>query len=767
MDRITIALAGNPNCGKTTLFNALTGASQRVGNWPGVTVERIEGRYEYEQTDVQVVDLPGIYSFSAHSADESISRKYILMEKPAVVVNIIDATNLERGLYLTAQLLEMKVPMVVALNMMDVVRQRKLRIEVEHLAKHLDCPVIPIVASRKKGIEELRRAIHEVARERTVPGTRVAYDMVVEEALRALMKGCESAAADHRVHPRWLAVKLLENDELALQFVGGQCDAAVTDRARAIEKHVGQAIGLVMADGRYGFIHGLTRDVLHRDREIRKTLSDAVDKVILNRVVGIPIFLAVMLGVFLLTINVGAPFIDFFDQLCGTIFVDGFGELLQSWGAGAFLTAILADGLGGGIQTIATFIPPIFFIFLCLSILEDSGYMARGAFIMDRLLRKIGLPGKAFLPMLVGFGCNVPAILATRTLENPRDRIMTVVMNPFMSCGARLPVYTLFAVAFFPGRGGVIVFGLYMIGILLAICTGLLLKKTIFQGEPGTFVMELPPYHFPTLSGVLFHTWRRLMGFILRAGKVILLAVVVLSVLNNVGFQEGRAAVITGRSDRSLLSGLGRSVTPVFHPMGITHENWPATVGLFTGLLAKETVISTLDALYSTPHLTGQDAARTYSPTQPTKVSHETAEPKEEPFDFWGGIVGAVRSIPEGFAPGAGEKQDNRELAGQLRDHFGGRAEAAAYLLFVLIYAPCIAAVAAIYRETNFRWMLFSVLYTTGLAWVVATLFYQVCTFARHPASSALWISLATAMLLVPYAVLRLWMRYQKTESPL
>lgn len=753
MDRITIALAGNPNCGKTTLFNALTGARQHVGNWPGVTVERIEGRYEYEQTDVRVVDLPGIYSFSAYSADESISRKYILTEKPAVVVNILDATNLERNLYLTAQLLEIHTPMVVALNMMDVAQQRRLRIEVEHLAQHLDCPVIPIVASKRKGIEELRRAIHDVARSRAIPRTRVAYDLVVEEALLILTDECGAVAEQKRVDPRWLAIKLLEGDELAKQLTGGQFEQAVAVRAKAVEKHVGEAIGLVMADGRYGFIHGLTRDVLHRDREIRKTVSDAIDRIVLNRVAGIPIFFAVMLGVFLLTINVGAPFIDFFDRLCGAIFVDGLAALLHSWEASPFLITILADGLGGGMQMIATFIPPIFFIFLCLSFLEDSGYMARAAFVMDRLMRRIGLPGKAFLPMLVGFGCNVPAILATRTLENPRDRIMTVVMNPFMSCGARLPVYTLFAVAFFPGRGGVIVFGLYLVGILLAILTGLLLKKTLFQGLPSAFVMELPPYHVPTISGMLFHTWRRLKDFLLRAGKVILLAVVLLSLLNNVGRNdEGRWTVLHEESDQSILSGLGRSITPMFEPMGISRENWPATVGLFTGLFAKETVISTLDALYPRPRSAGTMPATT-----------PATDEAEEPFDFWESVAGAFRAIPEGFLPGQEEPQE-QELAGRLRIYFGGQIEAVAYLLFVLIYAPCVAAIAAIYRETNLRWMLFSVLYTTGLAWVVATMFYQAYTFSRHPAYSTTWLGVAAAMLFVPYVGLRLYARYRNTE---
>jgi len=748
MNSITIALAGNPNCGKTTLFNALTGARQRVGNWPGVTVERIEGRYRYGSTDVRVIDLPGIYSFSAQSVDESIARNYILNETPAVVVNILDATNLERNLYLTAQLLDMHVPVVVALNMMDLAGQRKLRIEVEHLAIHLQCPVIPIVASKKQGIDALRNAIDRVAKEQATPATRVRYDSVVEEALTRLTPRVADLAEARNVDTRWLAVKLLEGDELAQRLAGREVQDTVNTEVRRIEKHVGEDIGLVMIDGRYGFVHGLTRDVLHRGDERRKTVSDAIDKVVLHGALGIPIFLVVLFLVFALTIHVGGPFIDFFDRLCQTLFVDGVRAVLESWRAPAFLTALLADGVGGGIRTIATFIPPIFFIFLSLSLLEDSGYMARAAFVMDRLLRMIGLPGKAFLPMLVGFGCNVPAILATRTLENPRDRIMTVLMNPFMSCGARLPVYTLFAVAFFPRYAGAVIFGLYLTGILLAILTGLLLKKTLFQGRPSAFVMELPPYHIPTLSGIGFHTWRRLQGFILRAGKIILLAVIVLSLLNSVGFDKtGRFILVDEASENSLLSGVGRTVTPAFAPMGISRENWPATVGLFTGLFAKETVISTLDALYVRP-----DAA-----------SSETTSPVP-PFHLWGGVGEAFRAIPEGFAPHQDAPAADKDLTHALHVHFRSGIAALAYLLFVLIYAPCIAAIAAIYRETNLRWMLFSVAYTTGLAWAVATGFYQVATFPRHPGASAGWLGTITGLAVLLVVGLRLWARYRASD---
>ncbi len=454
MKKYTIAIAGNPNCGKTTLFNALTGAKQRVGNWPGVTVERIEGSFKHQGYSIDVIDLPGIYSFSAYSLDEKVSREYILFEKPDLVVNIVDATNMERNLYLTTQLLEMQIPVVVTLNMMDVAKQKKIRIEIEHLATHLGCPVIPIVATKKQGINELKDEIIAAAERHEISRTQVLYDSVVEDAIEKIMEKSAPFALDNNVYNRWLAIKLLESDELAISMTKNKLEDIIVPEVAKIEKHTRSDVDIVIADGRYGFIHGLTRDVVHRDSEIRKNISDFIDKFVLNRFLSIPIFFGVMYLIFMLTINVGAPFIDFFDGFMGTIFVDGFGHLLTYLNFPQWLTTILASGIGGGIQTISTFIPPIFFMFLSLSILEDSGYMSRAAFVMDRFMRFIGLPGKAFIPMLVGFGCNVPAIMATRTLENNRDRILTILINPFMSCGARLPVYALFATVFFPGKGG-------------------------------------------------------------------------------------------------------------------------------------------------------------------------------------------------------------------------------------------------------------------------------------------------------------------------
>jgi len=412
--------------------------------------------------------------------------------------------------------------------------------------------------------------------------------------------------------------------------------------------------------------------------------------------------------------------------------------------------AILAEGLGGGIQTVSTFIPPIFFIFLCLSFLEDSGYMSRAAFVMDHFLRTIGLPGKAFIPMIVGFGCNVPGIMATRTLESKRDRILAILMNPFMSCGARLPVYTLFAAAFFPQRGGIVIFGIYLIGIALAVMTGLLFKSTLLRGEVSSFVMELPPYHLPTFSGVMYHTWHRLSSFLIKAGKVILLIVAVLGFLNSLG-TDGSFG--NNDSKDSALSAMSRAVTPVFRPMGIRDENWPATVGLFTGIFAKEAVVGTLDSIYN------------------QLETEEEVVAEEAGFDFWKGIIDSFATIPAGFEGFFDGLKDPLGLSGALEEvdeaeqssystmvsRFGehGSKAAFAYLLFILIYAPCVAALAAIYREIGMRWMLFAVSYLTILAWVVSTAFFQLATFSVNPSTSAGWLGLCVAILIAFYIGLR------------
>ncbi len=759
MKKYMIALAGNPNCGKTTLFNALTGSSQRVGNWPGVTVERIEGTFRMGKIECKVIDLPGIYSFSTYSLDEKVAREFILLGKPDLVVNIVDASNLERNLYLTTQLIEMKAPVLVVLNMMDIAKRNGVRIEVEHLSQHLDCAVVPVIANRKKGIEELVEEILESLDSGKISRAHVAYDIVMEDSLKVVCGAGAGIAEDNNVDARWLAIKLFERDELAERMTGGDLKELVRSESAKVSSHTGDEADIVIADGRYGFINGLAKDVVNRDDMLNKSFTDSIDKVVLNRFLGIPIFVLAMYLMFFLTMSVGSPFIDFFELLCGTIFVEGTRALLSSIGFPGFLIALLADGVGGGIQTVATFIPPITLIFLCLSIFEDSGYMARAAFVMDRLLRSIGLPGKAFIPMLVGLGCNVPGIMATRTLENQRDRTLSIMINPLISCGARLPIYALFAAVFFRGSSGLVLFSLYLTGVILAVLTGLVFGRTILKGEASTFVMELPPYHVPTVNGMLFHTWGRLKGFLYRAGKVIMIIVLCLSFLNSIG-TDGTFG--NQDSTGSVLSAFGRKITPVFYPMGITSENWPAAVGLFTGIFAKEAVVGTINSLYSQLDSAGEDG-----------------DLEDEGFDFWKGIAEAFRAIPDGFGGisdaigdpvGAGkvakiDDKDEDELPEMLgvdsstfvsmRRYFPNKSAVFAYLLFVLIYAPCAAAIAAIYRETNFRWALFSVCYLTGLAWLTATLFYQVTRLASAPGSAIWWIVLCLSVITLFVRVLK------------
>jgi ferrous iron transport protein B len=735
-----IGVVGNPNCGKTTLFNAMTGTKQRVGNWPGVTVDRKSGEYTHGDKTIEMVDLPGIYSLSAASIDEEVARDYILSGEPDLIVNIIDASNLERNLYLTVQLLEMQVPMVLALNMLDTARERRIEIDIPMLIKRLGCPVVPLVASKGKGIKELRSEINRCAREKFVSELQVKYPSEIQETVEVLVPLVRDAALYKKMNPRYAALKLLEGDEWIGSFVSTKALKVRDDHQQKIEDILDEEADILMADSRYGLISWLTKDAVKKGNRVGKTVSDKIDGFVLNRVLGIPIFLVAMYLMFMVTINIGGAFIDFFDIFAGTIFVDGFGALLAGMGSPEWMTAILAGGIGGGIQTIATFIPPIGFMFLCLCFLEDSGYMARAAFVMDRFMRVIGLPGKSFVPMLVGFGCNVPAIMATRTLENQRDRFLTIMMNPFMSCGARLPVYALFAAAFFPVGGQNLVFGLYLLGIGFAVLTGLVLNSTVLKGEITPFVMELPPYHLPTTKGILLGTWDRLKTFIFRAGKVIIPVVVILSFLNTMG-TDGSFG--NEDSDSSALSAIGKSITPVFAPMGITQENWPATVGIFTGIFAKEAVVGTLDAMYTQIGAAGVE------------------ETPEEVFDFRGGIKSSFTTIPENLVKVVDTLLDplglsvgdvsTMETAAQAQEVdmgtfgamvrlFDGKIGAFAYLLFILLYFPCVAAIAAVYRETNLMWTIFVGSWTTGLAYMASVLFYQTATIGRHPVSSLAWI---------------------------
>ena len=760
MSQHIISLIGNPNCGKTTVFNALTGSRQRVGNWPGVTVDKKTGNFSYDGHDIEVVDLPGIYSVTPTSVsgeDEVVARNYLLSGEAQAVVNIIDASNLERNLYLTSQLIEMGVPVLVVVNMLDIAKQHKIKLDLKALENALGCPVIGLVANRNKGIDELKKALVSFLDKPLKTHVSVRYNEAIEKAVGEI-----SDKLSFGEKSRWFAVQLLEHAPGIESLFEEKDLKSVLQIVEETDKHFEGNTDIEITNARYQLVSDIAEKVIVREGSVGATLTDRIDRVILNRWMGLPIFLLIMYITFLFTQNFGAVFIDFFDILVGGIFVDGLGQLLASWGTPEWLTVFLSNGIGGGLQTISTFIPVVFFMFLFLAILEESGYMARAAFVMDRLMRALGLPGKAFVPLLVGFGCNVPAIMATRTMDRASDRIITVMMTPFMSCGARLPVYVLFATAFWPTNGQNLVFGLYLIGIAAAILTGYLLKRTALPGAAGAFVMEMPPYHIPTLKGVMLRTWDRVRTFMFRAGKVIVVIVACLAFLNSMG-TDGTFG--NEDSEKSVLSEIGKTIVPVFEPMGIQEENWPAAVGVFTGIFAKEAVVGTLNSLYDTLSVDqAQEAAA-------------AAEPEEESaFSLSDTLSEAVGTIGENFAGLAGAFSDPLGISvGDLSDEaaaaeeqgvslgtidtiktlFGSTSGVFAYLLMVLLYVPCVAAVAAIYREVGTKWTIFACAWTLALGYSAATIFYRVANFAAAPVYSIVCIVIALAILYGMYC----WMK--------
>lgn len=660
--KATFALAGNPNVGKTSLFNALTGARQHVGNWPGVTVERKEGTLLYEGKIFRVVDLPGIYSLGAYAEDELVARNFILFGHPEVVINVVDATNLERNLYLTVQLLEMGAKVVIALNMFDEVKKHRISLDVEKLSAFLKTPVVPTVASRNEGAKELVAQAVACAKASLPEPLRINYGIEMEGEIEKLeTKIATSPRLAKRYPPRWLAVKLLEGDEYLLGELRKTGEADLLCQLAVSVNHLrtrlGEEVETLIAERRYGFINGLAKEVIKStpSLEVRLTISDRIDRVVTNEYLGFPIFLGVMVILFQLAFGLGGFLSSYFE-----LFFAFLGSLAGKTIGNELLASFFKDGLIGGVGSVLVFIPPLFLLFLVISFLEDSGYLARGACVTDRFMHLLGLHGKSFLPLLLGFGCNVPAVMATRTLENKADRLVTILIIPLVSCAARLPVYTLFASVFFPGSQTLVIFSLYFLGITLVVVLGRFFKKLFFPGEAPLFVLELPPYRLPTFKGALIHTWERGGAFIRKAGTVILGAVVLVWLLANL------PPGVPYASPESLMGRLGAFFAPFLTPAGFgTRE---AAAALLFGLAAKEAIISTLGVLY-----------------------------------------------------GVGE-----EGLGKVITQFWTPLSAYAFMVFVLVYIPCAATIGTIRRETNsWGWAAFAVGYTLFLGWLLAVLIYQ------------------------------------------
>jgi ferrous iron transport protein B len=683
-----IALIGNPNCGKTTLFNLFTGANQKVGNWPGVTVEKKFGYFELEDKSIELVDLPGIYSLEQDYSgiDEKIAQDYLEQSDIGLIINIVDATNLERSLVLTQQLMDRGIPMLLVMNMLDVAQQQGITVSANKLADKLQLPVIAMVASRKQGIDELRSAL--------IKKINSAPEIASEQ--EAPLSSASTATTE----------KLLQRYHQSRQLINGVVEVSPTHHS----------------------------------------LSERIDAVVINRWLGIPFFLLMIYMIFTIAVNLGAVFIDFFDILFDAVLVDGTTWLLREVSAHEVIVTLLAQGVGGGITLVATFIPVIGFLYLCLSVLEGSGYMSRAAFVIDRAMSGIGLPGNAFVPLIVGFGCNVPAVMAARSLGRDSDRLMTIAMAPFMSCGARLTVYALFAAAFFQENGQNIVFGLYLLGIALAIFTGWIFRKQLFTDEITPSFQEMPAYHVPIIRNILLTTWFRLKSFILRAGKTIVVVVIGLSFLNSISTDLSFG---NEDSENSILSVIGKSITPAFAPLGIEEDNWPATVGLFTGMFAKEAIVGTLDALYS------ESSADAYDGSPPDLIAAVG-----EAFSSIGTeLVTLSSSLADPLGISIGDVSDLDAVADEqdiesstltnMAALFSGPFAAFCYLVFILLYAPCVAVLGAITKEAGWHWMLLVFGWSTGLAYITATVIYQIGTFSVNPLFSSIWIVSMLTILVV------------------
>ncbi len=751
----TIALCGNPNCGKTTLFNLLTGARQEVGNWPGVTVEKKVGKFKVDEQTISIVDLPGTYSLDvvdeSVALDEKVARDFILSSETELIVNIIDAANIERNLYLTTQLLEIGKPMVVLLNMTDIAEKKKIIINVNELQNLLGCPVIPINANKGKYAKIVKESICNLI---TTPQPIVDFELTFKEPLSGvfteLSQTLSEYAEKNKVRAKWLALRVLEDQSYSVDQAN---EESVRKARQLMDKSYGDDLDIAVAEARFNKILYWIEACVNKNGQASRSLSAKLDSIFLNKFLGVPLFLLVTYLMFVFTINFGGAFIDFFDQAVGAVLVDANSIWLADIGLPDWLITIIANGVGGGVQVVSTFIPIIATLYLFLAVLEDTGYLARGAFVMDRFMQSIGLPGKSFIPLMVGLGCTVPAIYATRSLEYQKDRIMTVMMSPFISCGARLPVYILFAAAFFPDNAQNLVFAIYLIGIIVAVLTGLLLKHTLLQGENTPFVMELPAYHRPNLRNVFTKTWEKLSSFVMGAGKLIVIVVVVLSFLNSLG-TDGSFG--NEDSEKSVLTNIGKTITPVFSPMGIKEDNWPATVGIFTGIFAKEVVVGTINNLYSTQLKSAQANEKPFSLSESLNEAFATIpENLSEIPNSWSDPVGIGAAAESDVKVIAEDQEVNLDLFDILKTSFDGSVGAFAFLLFILLYSPCVSALGATFKETGGKWTGFTILWSTFLAYSLATVCYQLGQLTTHTGMAMFWIVLFLSLHIANFMMLK------------
>lgn len=679
--KLSIALAGNPNCGKTTLFNEITGSKQHVGNWPGVTVEKKEGKYKKDK-EMTIVDLPGIYSLSPYSAEEIVARNYIVEEKPDVLINIIDGTNIERNMYLTLQILETGIPTVVALNMMDEVESSGTKIDIDKISKALGVKVVPIVARNGKNIDLLMNEVKKVSKEKNKELN--IYSKDVEDFLADILSQInDNDNLNQRVNPRWRSIKLLEEDPIESEKLSSDMKNKIEPIvSKANEKLNGDAEGEI-ADQRYKFISNVVsksvQKQVKKDGSRVETTSDKIDKILTNRIIAIPAFLAIMYGLFKITFGEGSLGIGVWLQTIVGDFWDGpltetILTSLQNMGASEWALSLVGDGVLAGLGGVISFLPQILVLFLLMSILEDSGYMARVAFVMDKLFRRFGLSGKSFIPLLMGFGCSVPAVMASRTLENERDRKITIAITPFMSCGAKLPIYLMFAATLFADSNQtVVVYSIYMLGLVVAVISALILSKFVFKGEASNFIMELPQYRIPTLRSVLIHAWEKVKGFVIKAGTIILGSTILIWFLSN--FNLGGMCEM----EDSILATIGRSIQWIFAPLGF--GNWKASVAVVTGWIAKENIVSTFGVLYG--------------------ASDAIAEAAMEG-------SAAIPGVAAAFT----------------------KAAAFSYMAFNLLCMPCFAAVGAIKKEMgNWKDTLKTIGFQMLVAWIVAFIVYIICGF--------------------------------------